>query len=261
MSAHSATDRSSSERQQGSPIGRIASILFLLVTVALTLALVSPKAAGIRGILSQVFAVDSTQLYWYITRAAGVIAYLLLWLSTAWGLVLPTKILDGWLDRTFSFDFHQFISLLSIGFILLHIFVLTADRYMPYTLAQIFIPFLSPYRPVWVGIGVIAFYLTLLVSITFYLRQRIGMTAFRTIHYTSLLAYFGSTIHGLLAGTDSSLPMALYMYLGSFLVIFFLTAYWLVSIWLRKSAANALQPEPVQAEIAHSRSAKRRLSR
>lgn len=236
MSVHSAANHSSSERQEGSPIGRIAIILFLLSAAVLILVLVYPKATILRSVLSQVFAVDSSQLYWYITRAAGMTAYLLLWLSTAWGLVLPTKILDGWLDRTFSFDFHQFISLLSIGFLLLHIFVLTADRYLPYTLAQIFIPFLSPYRPVWVGVGVIAFYLTVLVSITFYLRKQIGMTAFRTIHYTSLLAYFGSTIHGLFAGTDSSLPMALLMYLGSFLVIFFLTVYWLVSIWLRKAS-------------------------
>ncbi len=236
MSVHSAANHSSSERQEGSPIGRIAIILFLLSAAVLILVLVYPKATILRSVLSQVFAVDSSQLYWYITRAAGMTAYLLLWLSTAWGLVLPTKILDGWLDRTFSFDFHQFISLLSIGFLLLHIFVLTADRYLPYTLAQIFIPFLSPYRPVWVGVGVIAFYLTVLVSITFYLRKQIGMTAFRTIHYTSLLAYFGSTIHGLFAGTNSSLPMALLMYLGSFLVIFFLTVYWLVSIWLRKAS-------------------------
>ena len=91
-----------------------------------------------------------------------------------------------------------------------------------------------------VGIGVIAFYLTVLVTVTFYLRKKIGMTAFRTIHYTSLLAYFGSTLHGLFAGTDSSLPMALLMYLGSFLVIFFLTVYWLVSIWLRKASDSGV---------------------
>jgi predicted ferric reductase len=144
---------------------------------------------------------------------------------------------------------------------LLHVLVLTVDRYLPYSLAQIFIPFLSPYRPVWVGVGVIAFYLTVLVSVTFYLRKQIGMAAFRTIHYTSLLAYFGSTIHGLFAGTDSSLPMALLMYLGSFLVIFFLTAYWLVSIWLRKAASVSMPSQSVDSDIAHSRSAKGRLSR
>ena len=209
----------------------IALSILLILAAGAALTLTSPGLAGLRNLLSRVFAADSTQLFWYITRAAGVTAYLLLWLSTAWGLVLPTKILDGWLGRTFTFDFHQFISLLSLGFLGIHILVLTADRYMPYTLAQIFVPFLSPYRPLWVGIGVLAFYLTALVTVTFYLRQRIGMAAFRAIHTTSLLAYLGATAHGLMAGTDSSLPIALLMYLGSFLAIVFLTTYWLV--WLR----------------------------
>jgi predicted ferric reductase len=174
------------------------------------------------------FAVDSQQLWWFVTRAAGLVAYLLLWLSTVWGLAVPSKVIAPVLEGGYTFDFHQFISLLTLAFALLHVLVLLVDRYMPYTLIQILIPFLSPYRSTWVGIGVISFYILIVVTASFYLRARIGMNNFRAIHYFSLLGYLGVTLHGLYSGTDSSLASMQFIYIGSSLVVIALAVYWLV---------------------------------
>ena len=108
------------------------------------------------------------------------------------------------------------------------------DKFLPYSVWQVLIPFLSPYRPLWVGIGVIAFYLTLLVTITFYMKAKIGASAFRKIHYLSFIAYFGATFHGLYAGTDSVLPLANLLYKGTLLATLFLTVYWLIMLYFRK---------------------------
>lgn len=202
----------------------VAGVLVTLFTVAIFLA--SPFAVGFTGKLTDLFALSSENVTWYVIRSAGITAYLLLWLSTVWGLAVPTKIFDRHLNGNFTFDFHKFISLLSLGFLGLHIFVLLVDNYLPFSVAQIFVPFASPYRPVWVGIGTIALYLILLVTITFYLRNKIGMKAFRLIHYTSLLAYLGATAHAFFSGTDSSLIAAWMMYGVTFLVVAFLTVYW-----------------------------------
>jgi predicted ferric reductase len=174
------------------------------------------------------FATSSVQALWYVTRAAGVLAYLLLWLSTAWGLAVSSKILDPLLQRFFTYDMHQFISLLALGFIALHVIVLLADKYLPFSIVQVLVPFAAPYRPVGVGIGVIGFYLTLLVSVTFYLRQRIGYQMFRVIHYASFVAYLAALAHGLLAGTDSPLATVQLMYAASALVVIFLFVYRIV---------------------------------
>lgn len=179
----------------------------------------------INGVLDQALATSSVQVMWYITRAAGLTAYLLVWLSTVWGLAVSNKIFDPVLQRAFTYDFHQFISLLALGFVGVHLVVLLADRYLPFTVAQILIPFTASYRPVWVGVGVMALYLTLLVSITFYLRRRIGQKTFRAIHFASYLAFAGAALHGLLSGTDSPLWTVQAMYLGTTLVVVFLTAY------------------------------------
>jgi predicted ferric reductase len=188
----------------------------------------TPAGSWLADSLNWLFAADSQQLWWYITRSAGIIAYLLLWLSMVWGLAVPSRIISPLIDQASTFDFHQFISLLSIGFALLHILVLTLDRYLPYSTLQILIPFLSPYRPLWVGIGVISFYIIVLVTVTFYLRARIGMSAFRAIHIFSLLSYLGITLHGLYAGTDAPLLSMQLLYRGTGLVVIFLTVYWLV---------------------------------
>ena len=211
--------------------------VFAMLVVGLVL-LLTPAGDWLASSLSWLFAADSQQLWWYVTRSAGIIAYLLLWLSTAWGLAVPSRIISPVLDQTYTFDFHQFISLLSIGFALLHIIVLTLDRYLPYSTLQILIPFLSPYRPLWVGIGVISFYIILLVTVTFYLRTRIGMSTFRAIHIFSLLGYLGITLHGLYAGTDSPLLSMQLLYRGTALVVIFLTVYWLVQKYQQKTEAK-----------------------
>lgn len=254
------TDKPNTPDYEGSPSQTLLRIfldglaIFAILALLLTglILLLTPAGDWLASSLSWLFAADSQQLWWYVTRSAGIIAYLLLWLSTAWGLAVPSRIIQPVLDQSYTFDFHQFISLLAIGFALLHILVLTLDRYLPYSTLQILIPFLSPYRPLWVGIGVISFYIILLVTITFYLRTRIGMSTFRAIHIFSLLGYLGITLHGLYAGTDSPLISTQILYKGTALIVVFLTVYWLVLKYQqnRESKRKVAQKEVSAQQLA-----------
>jgi len=223
----------------------VIGVLFLVVILAM-----SPAGQTLVQGMNWLFAGSSIQLWWYVTRAAGIVAYLLLWFSMILGLAVTSKYLDGLLDRMFTYDFHQFISLLSLVFVGLHILVLSLDRYLPYSALQILVPFLSPYRPAWVGIGVLSFYAILLVTITFYLRKRIGMQAFRAIHVLSLLGYLGATLHGIYAGTDSVLPAMKLVYEGTGLTVLFFTVFWLVLAAMRKR----VPPRKVLVQAPRSKS-------
>jgi predicted ferric reductase len=214
----------------------VFATLFILILIFFgAIFSLTPSGQTFHQWLNWLFALDSIELWWYVTRASGIVAYLLLWFSMVLGLAVPSKFLDRFLDRLFTYDFHQFISLLSIAFVILHVAVLLVDRYLPYTIWQIIIPFSSPYRPFWVGVGVIGFYLILLVTITFYLRNRIGVRAFRLIHILSLVGYLAATLHGIYAGTDSPLSAMQLLYKGSALVVLFLTVFWLVPLMLGRS--------------------------
>lgn len=199
---------------------------------------ISQAGAGqsIAEAVSTLFAVNSVQAWWYVTRAAGLTSYILLWLSMVWGMAISSKIFTPAVEGTYSYDFHEFLSLLGLGFVLLHVAVLLLDKYLTFSVWQILIPFVDSYRPLWVGLGVIGFYIFLLVTVTFYMRQAIGSQAFRSIHVLSLLGYLGATLHGLYAGTDSALPITTLIYAGTFLVVVFLTVYWLVMRQMSKPA-------------------------
>ena len=217
------------KRIRWSTLGWLAGALLLAAGgLAGAAYLRSPAGSWLDTYLNWLFAANTVQTMWYITRASGLVAYVLLWFSMVWGLGVSSKIFDVVLHGTFTYDFHQYISLLAIGFTLLHVGVLLFDGYMPYSVFQILIPFISPYRPFWIGIGIIGFYLMLLVTVTFYIRQKIGMKVFRTIHVFSLVSYFAITLHSFMSGSDSSLPSVMVLYVVTFLITMFLIVYWLV---------------------------------
>jgi methionine sulfoxide reductase heme-binding subunit len=219
-------------------IGTIAMAVGLLAIEANT------GAAPVQ-IVSSFLALDNVHIWWYITRAAGLMSYLLVWLSTLWGFAISSKILDPFLDRMFTYDFHEHLSLLSLGFVIIHLVVLLLDKVQPMQLAEVLIPFVSTYRPFWTGVGIIAFYLSILVTVTFYIRSWISMKTFRAIHYLSIAAYVGALFHGLYAGTDSALTWTQMMYWGTFLSTVFFCVYWLVTLRLRKGASTQqLQTQP-----------------
>ena len=249
MSLNKSTNPASGKGKKKISYDLIVFILFAMILGAIWYFL-SSTANPANALLGRIFSLDSQQLMWFITRSAGILAYLLLWLSMVWGLAIPSKILGSHLNGDSTFDFHQFLSLLSLGFLGLHVFILTADRYLPFTLAQILVPFISPYRPVWVGFGTLVMYLLGLVTVTFYLRQKIGTKAFRYIHFTSLLAYLGSVAHAFMAGTDSSLLVIQLMYAVTLLVVVFLTVYWLARLAWNKFYNDSRDSHPVSRRAA-----------
>lgn len=217
-----------------------------LLTIGLVGAVIVLLAAGLYALetstgfsLTNLFSLDSTHTWWYISRAAGLMGYLLFWLSTVWGFAISSKILDPILDRTFVYDFHEHLSLLSIGFVVLHVIVLLWETYQPLSPVEILVPFVSAYRPFWVGLGIIGFYLTLLVTITFYLRSYISMQVFRKIHYLSVVAYLFGLLHGLYSGTDSVVNWVQVLYWGTSLFTVFFGAQWLFTLYFQKKAIQS----------------------
>lgn len=160
---------------------------------------------------------------WYVTRSAGTVAYLLLAGSTIWGLLLSTKLIKEAVPAALALAMHTILSWLAVGLTGLHALALLWDSYYTYTLADLTIPFVGPYRPEWVGLGIIGFYLMFLVSLSFNFRKQLGQKRWRQLHYASFGVYILATVHGTMAGTDSSnLGMQL-LYWGSGLIILFLT--------------------------------------
>ncbi len=164
--------------------------------------------------------------YWYLARSTGLIAYALLGVSVALGLSITNRLARLWPGGPAAVDVHQFTALLALAFALFHVLILLGDKYMDYKPVQLFVPFAAhPYRPFWVGLGQLGFYLALPVTFSFYMRKWIGYRSWRFIHYGSFLVYFLITLHALVAGTDTTTRLGLALYIMSGLSIYFLLVY------------------------------------
>jgi predicted ferric reductase len=167
-----------------------------------------------------------TSAYWYMARSGGIIAYLLLWLSVVWGLALSTKITNRLMLGPFAYGIHEFISILTIVFAVVHSLVLLGDSYVHFSLFNLVIPFTASYQPLWTGLGTTGFYLIATLTASFYLRQHIGQKAWRSLHYLTFLGYVLVLVHGLMSGSD---PVKL-MYLSTGATVLFLTYYRLFTL-------------------------------
>lgn len=148
--------------------------------------------------------------YWFISRSSGVIAYVLITLGVLWGLVQSGRLFRTAVPPVVVLGMHSYLNWLGLGLAGLHGIVLAGDGYIAMGLPHIFTPFIAPYRPIPVGLGIIAFYLMLLLSLSFYARSFLGQRTFRLLHYSSFGVFVMVTLHGLLAGTDSSALWWLY---------------------------------------------------
>ena len=96
------------------------------------------------------------------------------------GLIITNKLARVWPGGPIAFDLHQFASLMGLAFALFHALILMGDKYINYDLAQVLVPFNSiGYKPVWVGLGQIGFYLLAIVGLSFYVRKRLGNRTWR----------------------------------------------------------------------------------
>ncbi|MGB7540049.1 MAG: hypothetical protein WBM17_16025 [Anaerolineales bacterium] len=213
----------------------------LLASVAGALAAVVVLPIALPGLAASLLGPEP-KAYWYLARSSAWVAYLLLWGSMMMGLLITSKAARLWPGNLAAYDVHQFISLLGIAFALFHGLILTGDRYINFSVMQVFIPFSNPaYRPLWVGIGQIGFYSMVIVGLSFYLRRAITPRVWRLIHYLSFGTFLFVLIHGITSGTDSGQLWAMFLYLFTGGSVLFLTAYRVLAALFGR-LAQALRP-------------------
>ncbi len=149
-------------------------------------------------------ASSSPRALWYLTRGAGAVTLVMLTASVTIGILdaLRFKAQPYW--PRFAIDrLHRNISLLSLVFLTLHVATAILDSFAHIALTAAVIPFISSYRPIWLGLGTLALDLMLALAITSLLRARLGFKAWRAIHWLAYACWPIALVHGLGTGTDS----------------------------------------------------------
>lgn len=167
---------------------------------------------------------------WYVTRAAGVSAYVLLTIVVDLGILLS---LARQLETHVSWvldELHQFLSLLTAALVALHLGALLIDPFITFSLANLLLPLNEPYQPLGITFGVLGLYALLVLLASSWSRRFLPRRFWRGLHYLSFVAFVLVTAHGLFAGSDAGLGWMRSVYFAASASTLFLTVMRLVLI-------------------------------
>jgi methionine sulfoxide reductase heme-binding subunit len=144
--------------------------------------------------------------YWFATRGLGVASLVLLTGTVVLGIGTVGRWREEATPGFVVANLHRNLSLLAVITVILHVTTTILDPFAHITVRDALVPVDAAYRPVWLGLGVVAFEVLLAVSATSLLRDRIGVHAWRAIHWAAYLSWPVALVHGLGTGSDAQAP-------------------------------------------------------
>jgi sulfoxide reductase heme-binding subunit YedZ len=148
-------------------------------------------------------ASGNAKVLWYLTRGTGVVALLLLTAGVVLGVMVSTRWQSRGAPRFLVSGLHRNVTLLASAFVVVHVVTTVADHFAPIGYQDAVLPFLSPYRPIWLGLGAVAFDLVLALIATSLLRARMGLRSWRAVHWLAYASWPVALLHSLGTGSDA----------------------------------------------------------
>jgi len=168
---------------------------------------------------------------WYATRATGLVSLLLLTASVLLGVLTAGRFATPRWPRFLTVGLHRNVSLLAVVFLILHVGTTVLDSYTSIQLSAAFIPFISGYKRVWVGLGAVALDLLIALIVTSVGRMRLGHRAWRLVHWCGYACWPVAVAHAVGAGTDVHRSWAAVMTIGCLALVAAAAAWRVLQRW------------------------------
>jgi DMSO/TMAO reductase YedYZ heme-binding membrane subunit len=146
---------------------------------------------------------------WYLARGSGVVAMVLLTAAVVMGIMTSVRWSSPRWPRFVVEFLHRNVALLTVVFLVIHIATVVLDGFAPIGWKDAVLPFASAYRPLWLGLGAVAFDLIVALVVTSLLRHRIGHRTWRVLHWFAYVCWPVAIVHGLGTGTDTKVGVVL----------------------------------------------------
>lgn len=188
---------------------------------------------------------------WNVLRAAGIGSYVMLFLAVAWGLAATTTPFGKRISKPSATLVHQFMSTCGLFLLAIHMGALLIDAFMPFGVADLFIPMSSTYRPVAILLGIVAMYATVIIIVTSWLRKPMGTKWWRRFHVLAIPTFILTMLHGIFSGTDATRPVMWWTYVSTGAIIVFLVTVRALTVGLRpERKAPPAHARPVPERVA-----------
>ncbi|HKF76789.1 MAG TPA: hypothetical protein VKF59_11655 [Candidatus Dormibacteraeota bacterium] len=149
---------------------------------------------------------------WYTTRGLGLTLLVTVSASVVMGVMTANRWkAEGW-PRFLTADLHRNVSLLTLALLPLHALTVIADSFAHLGLRDVLVPFATAYRPLWLGMGVLAGELLVAVVAVSLVRRHLGLCLWRLTHWAVYAAWPLALLHGLGTGSDTRAGWALLVY-------------------------------------------------
>lgn len=145
----------------------------------------------------------TSEALWALGRGTGITVLVFLTIAQALGIATRSGRRVAALPRFAVADVHRVAALAGTGLVAAHLTLLFFDPYAQLRLVDFVVPFVAAYRPVWLGLGTLACDVLVVVTVSSLLRHRLGLRAFRVIHWVAYALWPLALVHALGAGTDA----------------------------------------------------------
>jgi len=147
-------------------------------------------------------AVHGPSTLWYVTRGTGAVTLVVLTASVVLGIAQTRDWRLGGASLFAVGALHRTLSLFAVALLGVHIVTTLLDPFPRIAVLAAVVPFASPYRKFWLGLGAIAADLLLALVVTSLVRRRLGYKAWRGIHWFAYACWPVALLHGLGTGSD-----------------------------------------------------------
>jgi sulfoxide reductase heme-binding subunit YedZ len=144
----------------------------------------------------------SAEVLWYVSRATGLVAFMLLSLVVVLGVTISRRGKVPGLPRFAGVGLHRNAALFAVVLLVIHISTAVLDPYVTIGWVSAIVPFTSSYEPFWLGLGALSIDLSIAVVVTSLLRFRLGLRLWRAVHWLAYAAWPVAAIHGIGAAAD-----------------------------------------------------------
>ncbi|SRR5579875_1136843 len=144
-------------------------------------------------------AVAGSQGLWLVSRASGLVLLALFSVVVVLGVAVRTGARSGRLPRFAVAELHRNLSLFAVALLVLHVATALLDPYVSIGWLASVVPFASRYDRAAIGLGAIAADIGGAVLVTSVLRRRLGLRAWKVIHYLAYLAWPAAFLHAITA--------------------------------------------------------------
>ncbi len=152
----------------------------------------------------------SDQIFWYLSRSAGLVSWLAAAGSILVGTMIPSRLLGRRPTIPWLTDLHRMLGATAIVFLAVHMVALWFDHFVQFRLADLLVPgeaTVPGLSRLSLALGVVAAWLVVAVELTSLIRNHLPSSLWRSVHLTSYASLALGGLHAIMAGSDMANPV------------------------------------------------------